>query len=79
MAEPTIEAPINVAGITLVSHDYAAQFLGMKGPSLSTCLSRGDLPLTRYYRGRSPWYDLAEVEQVILKSAVPAGSRKRCR
>lgn len=74
---PSGSEPIVVGGKTLVPKEAAAQRLGLKTTSLATALSRGDLPLTRYFRGRSPWFDLEEIDRIILKSAVPAGQRVR--
>jgi len=68
---------IVVSGKQLITRERTAHLLGVKLASLATALSRGDLPLTRYYRGRAPSFDLVEVEKVILSKAVPAGERKR--
>ena len=72
-------APVVIGGKTLISKEQAAQLLGLKPASLATTLSRGELPLTRYYRGRQPSFDLAEVERFIISNALPAGQRKRGR
>jgi hypothetical protein len=69
--------PIVVEGKTLIPQESAGLRLGLKTTSLATAMSRGDLPLTRYYIGRKPWFDLAEIDQFIIKSAVPAGQRVR--
>jgi hypothetical protein len=68
---------IIVGGKKLISHARAAFLLGMRPQSLSSALSRGQLELTRYYRGRSPSFDLSEVEKAIVARAVPAGRRVR--
>lgn len=68
---------ISVAGKTFVSHERGAFLLGMMPQSFSSSLSRGRIQLTRYPRGRGFMYALDEIEQVILKRAVPAGRRVR--
>lgn len=80
----TIESPptndvLIVDGKKLISRKKLAGMLGMKEQSLSTSLSRGATVLTRYYLGRAPHFDLAEVERLILSKAVPPGQRKRMR
>ncbi len=68
---------IVVAGKRFVSHDRAAFLFGLRPPSFASALSRGRLALTRYQHGRGRMYDLDEIEQLILKRAVPAGRRVR--
>ncbi len=76
-ATPIAPDFIIVGGKKIISHERAAFLLGMRPESLSSKLSRGEISLTRFYRGRAPSFDLDEVEKLILSRAVPPGRRVR--
>ncbi|MEY2668638.1 MAG: hypothetical protein RJA59_1276 [Pseudomonadota bacterium] len=68
---------IVVQGKRLIDYDRAAAMLGLKPASLSTGISRGQYALTRYFAGRRPRFDVAEIEKLILSKSTPAGQRRR--
>ncbi len=74
---PPPDGAIVVGGKTLISRERAASLLGVKPNSLSTALSRGEVKLSRIYRGRAPSFLLDEVEKLVLSRMFAPGERVR--
>lgn len=56
----------------LVDYETAAPLLNMRAKSIPVAICKGDLPLTRYKRGRKAYLSKTEIAELIRRRARPA-------